>query len=394
LFYGYATGTFSARKIERAPYESMPCHCLAGGLHPAPDTIAHFRKTFLQDLQDLCVHILLYAQDIGGLTLGHISLDGTKIHADAAKSRAISDKRRRALDRPLHTEVDKLCALTAQAEQTAMPEGVVSAAASALRHERLANLAQATAVFEARAQERSDAEQTASDAQGRERDATARQPGSNPRGRPPTPPPPGPRDQDQDNGTAPESRIMKNSNNAGFAQHDHAQAAVEQDRCLLVASTLSTHPNAQAEAIPPWDAIPLALGKPQAGAVDNGDCSATTIAARAARDLEPYLATGRTPQPPRWQSYGAQQPALPPADASPKVQMAYPLPTELGGAIDRLRTCTVEPVLGLIKDLWGFRPGSLRGLQAAAGAGCLGCMAFNLQRLHSVTMGYVGLRLL
>src|SRR6266852_4418979 len=101
LFYGYATGTFSARKIERATYESMPFHFLAGGLHPDHDTIANFRKTFLQELKDLFVHLLLYAQELGVLTLGNISLDGTKIHADASKGSAISYKRLLELDSQL-----------------------------------------------------------------------------------------------------------------------------------------------------------------------------------------------------------------------------------------------------------------------------------------------------
>jgi len=387
LFYGYATGTFSARKIERATYESMPFHFLAGGLHPDHDTIANFRKTFLQELKDLFVHILLYAQEIGVLTLGNISLDGTKIHADASKSSAISYKRLLELDSQLRTEVDKLFALTEQAEQTEMPEGLVIADEIAFRQERLANLAQAKAVLEARAQERYEAEQTSYDAKVRERDAKARQTGSNPRGRPPTPPTPGPRDKDQYNFTDPESRIMKNSTNDGFDQHYNAQAAVEQNSFLIVASTLSNHPNDQAEAIPTLDAIPLALGKPKAGALDNGYFSATNIAAMEARDIEPYIATGRTPHHPSWQSYFAQQPAPPPADASPKVQMAYKLQTEIGRAIYRLRKCTVEPVLGIIKDILGFRQFSLRGLQAAAGEWCLVCLAFNLKRLHSLTMG-------
>ena len=76
--YGYATGTLSARKLERATYESRPFHFLAGGLHPDHDTLAHFRTTFLPELQDLFVHILLYAQELGVLTWGNISLDGTK----------------------------------------------------------------------------------------------------------------------------------------------------------------------------------------------------------------------------------------------------------------------------------------------------------------------------
>ena len=149
--------------------------------------------------------------------------------------------------------------------------------------------------------------------------------------------------------------------------HDQAQAAVAQHSGVLVASPLSTHPNAHAAALPPLDAIPLALGKPQAGALDNGYFSATNIAAMEARDIEPYIATGRTPHHASWQSYFAQQPTLPPADASPKVHMAYKLQTEIGGAIYRLRKCTVEPVLGIIKDILGFRQFSLRGLWAAAG---------------------------
>jgi hypothetical protein len=128
--------------------------------------------------------------------------------------------------------------------------------------------------------------------------------------------------------------------------------------------------------------------------LDHGYFSATTIAAMEARDIEPYIATGRTPHHPSWQSYFAQQPAPPPADASPKVQMAYKLQTEIGRAIYRLRTCTVEPVLGIIKDILGFRQFSLRGLQAAAGEWCLVCLAFNLKRLHSLTMGSVCLLLL
>ena len=146
MFYGYATGTFSARKIERATYESMPFHFLAGGLHPDHDTIANFRTTFLQELKDLFVHLLLYAQEIGVLTLGNISLDGTKIHADASKSSAISDQRLRELDSQLRTEVDTLFALTEHAEQTEIPAGLVIADALAFRHERLANLAKANAV--------------------------------------------------------------------------------------------------------------------------------------------------------------------------------------------------------------------------------------------------------
>jgi transposase len=93
LFYGYATGVFSSRKIEKATYESIPFRFIAGGLHPDHDTIANFRKTFLAEIKDLFVQILLLAQAAGVLKLGNISLDGSKIHADASKSNAVSYKR-------------------------------------------------------------------------------------------------------------------------------------------------------------------------------------------------------------------------------------------------------------------------------------------------------------
>ncbi len=86
LFYGYASGVFSSRKIEKATYESIPFRYIAGGLHPDHDTIAHFRKTFLGEIKELFVQILLVAQAAGVLQLGNISLDGSKIHADASKS--------------------------------------------------------------------------------------------------------------------------------------------------------------------------------------------------------------------------------------------------------------------------------------------------------------------
>ncbi len=155
----------------------------------------------------------------------------------------------------------------------------------------------------------------------------------------------------------------------------------------MVAHPLSNHPNAQAAALPTLDALPRAVGPPQAGAWDQGSCSAPSIAAMEARDIEPYSATGRVSPHRSWQSSVAPPPAPPPAAARPQVPRADKLQTERGGAISRLRTCPVEPVLGLIKDRVGFRHGSLRGLWAAAGAWCLVCRACNLKRLHTLTMG-------
>src|SRR4029450_8464903 len=118
------------------------------------------------------------------------------------------------------------------------------------------------------------------------------------------------------------SRLLHNSTHDGLDPHDHAPAAVDQPRFLLVARTRSHQPHEQAEALPPLDALPLALGNPQAGALDQGSCSATTSAAMAARAMAPSLAPGRTSPQPSWPAYGAPQPAPPPADASPQVPRA------------------------------------------------------------------------
>jgi len=92
LFYGYATGVFSSRKIERATSEAVPFRFIAGNHHPDHETRAACRRTFLLERKDLLVHVLLLAQEAGVLTLGTISLDGTKIHADASRHNAVSSK--------------------------------------------------------------------------------------------------------------------------------------------------------------------------------------------------------------------------------------------------------------------------------------------------------------
>jgi transposase len=209
LFYGYATGVFSSRQIERATAESLPFRYVAGGVQPDHDTIAHFRKTFLAEIHELFVQILLLAQAAHVLKLGHISIDGSKIHADASKSHAVSYQRLLELEVQLRQEVGELLTLGERADQgeITLPHELVIPDEVALRQERLTNLAQAKAVLEARAKERDVAEQAEYEAKLRARDEKARRSGRKPGGRPPTPPTPGPRDTDQYNFTDPDSRI-------------------------------------------------------------------------------------------------------------------------------------------------------------------------------------------
>jgi transposase len=390
LFYGYATGVFSSRKLERATlrqaqgrlYESIPFRFIAGGLHPDHATIAAFRKTFLVQIADLFTQVLVVAHELGYVKLGNISVDGSKVRADASKHQAVSYGRLLELEKCLRAEVEELLALGAQADQGSLPEGLDVGHEVALRQERLGNLAQAKAVLEARAQERDAVEQAEYAAKLQVRAAKAQATGHKPRGRTPEPPVSGPRDKDQYNFTDPESRIMKNPTDEGFDQYYNAQAAVDQDSRLIVGHSLSNHPNDKAEALPTVDAIPAEIGQPEAAALDNGYFSPATISGLEARGIDPYVATGREPHHRSWQERFAEQPAPPPDDASLIVKMAYKLQTAIGKAIYGLRKSTVEPVIGIIKETLGFRQFSLRGLAAVAGEWCLVCLAYDLKRLH------------
>src|SRR5512134_1592641 len=344
LFYGYATGVFSSRKIEKATYEAIPFRFIAGGLHPDHDTIANFRKTFLPVLKDLFVQILLLAQAVGILKLGNLSLDGSKIHADASKSKAVSYKRLIEIEARLRQEVDELFQVAEQADQgeIRLPDGLSIPDEIALRQERLANLAQAKAVLEARAQERYEAEKGEYEAKLRERDKKAAKTKRKRGGRKPKPPQPGPRPQDQYNFTDPDSRIMKNSTNAGFDQHYNVQAAVDQASLLIVAPALSNHPNDKGEAEASLTALDPALGHAEAVAMDNGYFGPASLQACAKHGLEAYIATGREPHQLSWRSFFAELPEPPPEEASATVKMAYKLRTEIGQAIYRRRKCTVE----------------------------------------------------
>lgn len=384
LFYGYVTGVFSSRKIEKATYESVPFRYIAGNLHPDHDTINEFRKTFLPEIQELFVQILLLAHTADVIKLGNISLDGSKVHADASKSKAVSYKHLLKLEVQLGQEVEELLALGKQADRIELPEGLMVEDEITFRKNRLANLAEAKAILEIRAQERYEAELAEHEAKMRAREEKEQRTGRKPRGPAPKPPTPGPRDKDQYNFTDPESRIMKNSNNQGFDQHYNTQVAVDQDSLLIVANTLSNHPNDYAEMEPTLDAIPVELGTPNAAAMDNGYFSKDNITACEERGIDPYIATGREPHHRSWKAYFAHLSAPPPEEARPTEKMAYKLQTEIGKAVYRLRKCTVEPVIGIIKAVLGFRQFSLRGLGAAAGEWCLVCLAWNLKRLHKL----------
>ena len=383
LLYGYATGVFSSRRIERGTHESIPMRYIAGNMQPDHDTINTFRKQNLEELKELFVQVLVLAHIMGYVKLGNISIDGSKIHADASKSKAVSYGRLEQMEKQLQQEVEELFAL-AEAAESERPDDFDIDFEIGIRRKKMASLAQAKAVIEARAEQRHAEEQAEHARKMAARKAKEAQTGKKIGGRPPKEPEPGPRDKDQYNFTDPESRIMKNGNNKAFEQSYNVQAGVEHESRLIVGNTLSNHPNDKQEGVVTAQAIPTALGKPNAAAMDNGYFSPTQIQGFETMEIDPYIAIGRDGHHRDLRALLEGEPEPPPADADHKVKMAYKLRTEVGQAIYRLRKSTVEPVFGIIKEVMGFRQFSLRGLTAAAGEWNLVCLAYNLKRLHII----------
>jgi hypothetical protein len=124
LFYGYSTGVFSNRKLEQATYDSVAFRYIAANDHPDHDTIATFRKRFLPRLGPLFVQILLITQQMGCLKLGKVSLDGTKVKANASKHRALSWKYAKQLEVQLKAEGADLLRQAEEADNSEVPDGL------------------------------------------------------------------------------------------------------------------------------------------------------------------------------------------------------------------------------------------------------------------------------
>ena len=208
LVYGYATGVFSSRKLERATYDSVAFRFVAANQHPDHDTIAAFRRRFLKPIEALFVEVLQLAREMGVLKLGTIALDGTKIHANASRHSALSYEHAGKIEAQLQAEVAELMAKAEAADQADVPDGMSIPEELARREQRLAEIARAKAIIEARAKERHGREQAEYDATMAAREAKAAATGKKPGGRPPTPPVAEPGPTDQVNLTDEESRIM------------------------------------------------------------------------------------------------------------------------------------------------------------------------------------------
>jgi transposase len=381
LFYGYATGTFSSRKIERATYDSVAFRYIAANTHPDHDTIATFRKRFLPELEYLFVQILLIAQEAGFLKVGKVSLDGTKIKANASKHKALSYAHANKLQEQLEVEVKILMQKADEADNSDENDGMDIPKEISRREDRIAVIKEAKEKIEQRAKERYEKEEAEYQEKMRKRKAKEEKTGKKPKGKTPKPPTREVKDKDQINLTDEESRIMKTSG-GGFEQCYNAQASVEHDSRLIIHQHVTQNGNDKQEIVPTFQWFEkYSEFKPPLIVADAGYFSETNIVLCEENKTIPYISFGKEQHNQPLEERFKEADPLPP-DPTSIEKAKHRLQTKEGKAIYTERKSTVEPVFGVIKHVMGFRQFMLRGFEQAKGEWNLMCIAYNLKRLH------------
>ena len=390
LIYCYATGRFGSRTIEAASYSDVAVRYLCANLHPDHSSICEFRAVNKEAFRAAFVSVLQLAGELRLSKVGAVSVDGTKIQANASKHAAVSYQRARELIEQLELEVKELMERAEQAEAKETQETLDIPAELARREKRVAALKQARQVIEERAKEMAAAQQADYQEKQAKRQAQ-REAGQKPRGPEPTPASPTPDPKAQYNFTDPQSRIMKAGNGSHFEQAYNAQAAVD-ERMLIVGERVSVAPNDKEELAPTVAAIcPVVAQEVKAVLGDSGFYSETAVAAveqtpaGGATGVIVYAAVEKhshhktvadlLPQP---------EPVVPGPQASAKEVMAHRLKTQIGKELYKLRKQTVEPVFGIIKEVMGFRRFLLRGRTKVELEWTLVCVSYNLKRMFAL----------
>ena len=367
LVYGYCVGVFSSRRIQKRLQEDIGFKVLAAGNEPDFRTISDFRKIHLEALQGLFEQVLEMALESGAVKLGRVSLDGTKVKANASKHKAMSYGRMKEKQRQLKEEVKQLLAQAEAADEEedqryGNQRGDELPAELQRRETRLAKIKQAKKVVEQRAREKAVAEGKSAEEAKKAK----------------------PADKDQYNFTDPESRIMKGAD--GFVQGYNAQAAVEPEMGLIVGQLVTQAANDKEQLQPMVEAIEQQCGqRPQAILADSGYCSEENLkylesTEQPERKIEGFIGTDR-------QAHGESRPPCKrgplPKGATRVDRMRRKLQTKVGKAVYAARKCVVEPVFGQIKQARGFRQFVLRGIRKGKGEWALVCLTHNILRLYA-----------
>jgi transposase len=391
LIYCYATGRFGSRTLEAATYSDVAVRFICANTHPDHDSICTFRTANEPAFVAAFTHVLHLAHQLRLTQLGAISVDGSKIAANASKHTAVSYQRAGEMIAQLQLEVQELLTHAKQADaQEAKTPALDLPAELRRREQRVAALQRARQVIEERARQLAAEAQPAYAAKVAARQAQ-RAAGKKPRGPEPVPPSAIPEPKAQYNFTDPESKIMKAGNGRHFEQAYNAQAAVD-GAMLIVGARVSDAPNDKQELPASVAAIsPVVAAEVKNVLVDSGFYSEAAVATveqqpdGSASGVTVYAAVEKPshhktvadllPQP---------EPAAPGPDASAKERMAHRLKTAVGQALYRLRKQTVEPVFGIIKEVMGFRRFLLRGRAKVSLEWTLVCLSYNLKRLFAL----------
>ena len=378
VIYCYANGIFSSRRIERATYRDIGVRFVTANRHPDHDTICAFRRANAAAIEACFLHVLELARELKLLKVGIVSVDGTKIDANANKHKSVRYDRAVELREQLRLEIADLMrqAETADAsgevDHQALPEEI--ARREALR----AKLDAAARRLEAEAAARAEREQADYE---RRRAVYEKRNGA---GRPPSPPSATPKPDAQCNLTDPDSRIMRKSKRSEYRQSYNAQAAVDAEGSQLVLGAGVTQCASDAnELVATVDAIPAVLGAPSTVLGDTGYATGEQVAELERRDMEVLVAIRGTARR-RPHDLRPKQPDKP--QSEPKLEwlkkMQKKLETDAGRSKYKLRKQTVEPVFGIIKQGLGFRQFLLRGLAGVRLEWSLVTLAYNMKRLH------------
>ena len=388
LVYCYCTGRFSSRVIEESTYCDVAVRYICAGSHPDHDTICTFRRVNREAFEKFFVHVLEVAAQSGVVKkVGTVSVDGTKIHANASKHSAVSYSRAQEMLEQLENEVSALTEKAEQSDRSQQEDCTLNLPDEiARRKERKARIEEAVAVIESRHEEKLARERQEYEEKVARRQAQ-REEGKKPKGREPKEPSSEVDGKAQYNFTDPESRIMKSGTGKHFEQSYNAQAAVEVESMLVVATTLSDQPNDKQELLPVLDAAKGNGFEINEVLADTGYYSEANVEAVGALGVEAYIAVER-------QSHGIDiedileetPPELPElsAEATAKEKMARKLKTSEGSELYKLRKQTIEPVFGIIKHCLRFRQFLMRGKEKVTGEWNLVCTAYNLKRTFNL----------
>jgi transposase len=390
LIYSYATGTFSSRRMEQSTYDNVAVRLLTADTHPDHDTICAFRRENRALGMQAFVRVLQMAQALKFLQVGQVmvSVDGTKVLANASKHAAVSYERAGKVIEQLELEVRELLAKAEAADSTPLQDGLSIPAEIERRQERKAQLAKARAEIEARAKARAAAEMGEYERKLEDRNRKLGG-GQGCYGPAPIKPSGEPGPKEQYNFTDSESRIMKAGSGAQFEQAYNAQAAVEVNSRLIVGARVSAAPNDLEQLVPSVRAIPPTVGPVTAVLADKGFYSEHAVktlegtAAGETTGLTVYTAMAKVAHHRTVADLEvkADPPPLPLGARVGEV-MRHRLQTAAGRAKYKLRQQTVEPVFGIIKEAMGFRRFHLRGLGNVDLEWTLVSIAYNLRRMH------------